>query len=208
VKSLNVQIPLGEPDPTRSTDHLRLPQVRRLSGQVGSGRVGSGPCPYGGIWHRPDQTLSLVGSGGVVSKFHYTDRTRHVRACDQVSDKVCDPCQIPLHGPTDFVCDPTRPDQTHGQSPYMSRSSGQVYDQTKSVRTCAETQAVGGSGLVGSGRVRVVEFSNDTTSDKVWPRPSSGIWTLHHTGRSALLLPDNCPAYLALSDSFEFIGGL
>jgi len=41
-----------------------------------SGRVGSGSCPCSGIWHGPDQTLSLVGSDRVVSKFHYTDPTR------------------------------------------------------------------------------------------------------------------------------------
>jgi len=42
-----------------------------------------------------------------------------------------------------------RPDQTHGQSPYMLRLSGQVYDQTKSA-DLSETRAVRGSGLVGS----------------------------------------------------------
>jgi len=148
VKSLNVQIPLGEPDPTRSTDHLRLPQVRRLSGQVGSGRVGSGPCPYGGIWHRPDQTLSLVGSGGVVSKFHYTDRTRHVRACDQVSDKICGPCQIPLHGRTDFVCDPTRPDpRTESVHVEIERTS------LRPDKVRADVCADPGSRWVWSGRV-------------------------------------------------------
>jgi len=53
----------------------------------------------------------------------------------------------------------TRPDQTHGQSPYVSRLSGQVYDQTKSA-DLSETRAVLESGL---GRVRVVEFRSDTT---------------------------------------------
>ena len=43
----------------------------------------------------------------------------------------------------------TRPDETHGQSPYMLSLSGQVYDQTKSA-DLSETQAVRGSGLVGS----------------------------------------------------------
>jgi len=54
---------------------------------------------------------------------------------------------------------PTRPDQTHGQSPYMSRLSGPVYDQTESADVCGDP-----SGLwVWSGRVCVVEFRNDTT---------------------------------------------
>jgi len=51
-----------------------------------------------------------------------------------------------------------RPDQTHGQSPYMSRLSERVYDQTKSA-DLSGTQAV----RVWSGWVRVVEFRNDTT---------------------------------------------
>ena len=70
------------------------------------------------------------------------------------------PCQIPLHGPTDFVCDPTRPDQTHGQSPYMSRLSGQVYTTRQSLRGLVRDPS---GPSVWSGRVRVVEFRNDAT---------------------------------------------
>ena len=71
---------------------------------------------------RPDQTLSLVGSGHVVYKFHYTD-SRTLRP------------------------DQTRP--TDKVRTCMSRLSEQVYDQTKSA-DLSETQAVRGSGLVGS----------------------------------------------------------
>jgi len=58
--------------------------------------------------------------------------------------------QIPLYTNPRTLFE-TRPDETHGQSPYMSRLSGQVDDQTKSADL-----------LVWSGRVRVVEFRNDT----------------------------------------------
>ena len=77
-----------------------------------------------------------------------------------------------------------RPDQTHGQNPYMSRLNRQVYDQTKSadlsdiradpIGLCRrpgrrpETRTLVWSGRVGSG--------------PVWfgpcPCPSSGIWAL------------------------------
>jgi len=46
-----------------------------------SGRVESGSYPCSGIWHGSDQTLSLVGSDRVVSKFHYTDPTRPDKTC-------------------------------------------------------------------------------------------------------------------------------
>jgi len=78
------------------------------------------------------------------------DCAGHVRACDQSPTKSGQ-CQIPLDVPdqtvacrvvsflnsttrTHGLCDLTRPDpqtKCHGQSPYMSRLSGQVYDQTK-----------------------------------------------------------------------------
>ena len=81
------------------------------------------------IWHGRGQTWSLVGSGRLVSKFHYTDPG---------------------------TLSATRPDQTRltdKVSPYMSRLSGQVYDQTGDP-----------SGpWVWSGRVRAVELRNDTT---------------------------------------------
>ena len=58
-----------------------------------------------------------------------------------------------------------RPDQTHGQNPYMSRLNRQVYDQTKSA-DLSDTQA-GPTGLrrrtgsaTKSGRARLVEFGH------------------------------------------------
>ena len=72
----------------------------------------------------------------------------------------------------------TRPDQTHGQSPYMSRLSGQVYNLTKSA-DLSETQAVGGSGLVGSAWWNLGTTRPDPTSDKVWSGPSSKIWATY-----------------------------
>ena len=106
--------------------------------------------PLGG----PDQTLSLVGSG----RF-YTDRTRLDKTRSrQVSDLQSGlQCQSSLHGPTDVVCDPSRPDPR----------TKSVHVETE--RTSLRPDKVGG--LVGdprglwvwSGRVRVVEFRNDTT---------------------------------------------
>ena len=87
------------------------------------------------------------------------------------SPRKSGPCLIPLHGPTDFVCNPTGPDP-----------------QTESVhveieRTSLRSDRVGG--LVGdpsgpwvwSGRVLVVEFGNDTTSPDQLATKSSGILT-------------------------------
>jgi len=91
-------------------------------------------------------TLTQTRINRVRAKFHYTD-PRTLSA--------------------------TRPDRTDGQCPYMSRFSGQVYDQTKSA-DMSETQAVRGSGL----RVHVVAFRNDRTNDKVRSGPSSVIWIL------------------------------
>ena len=87
----------------------------------------------------PGQTLSLVGSGRVVSKFHTTR---------------------------------TRPDQNHGPlgSPTSPRTlSGRRL--VRSISTC--TNFVHGSGLDGSGPVRVAQFRNDPTrpdqtSNKIW----------------------------------------
>jgi len=62
--------------------------------------------------------------------------------------------------------DPTRPDQTRRQSPYMSRLSGKVYDRTESA------EAVRGSGLVGSVQWNLKTIRPASTSDKVWPGPS------------------------------------
>ena len=155
--SCNVQIPLGGPDQTLSETRVGGPSLRQsppgprgspTSPRTLSGRIRSGPCS--GIWHGPDQTLSLVGSGRVVSEFHYTN-PRTLSA--------------------------TRPDQTHGQSPYMSRLSGQVYDQIKTTDVCGDPSGP----WFWSGRVRVVRNLEttrpDPTSDKVWPGPSSGSWT-------------------------------
>ena len=146
---INVQIPLGGPDKISSETRVfrHSPLGPRVSPKQVRGLCRVGSCPCSGIWHGTDQTLSLVGSGRVVSKFHCTNPTRHVRACDQVSDKVCSPCRIHYTDPRTLSA--IRPDQTHGQSPYMSRLSGQVYDQIKSA-DLSETQAVRGSGLVGS----------------------------------------------------------
>jgi len=132
-----------------------------------------------------DPTRLCRWSGLVVSCLNSTTQTGPDMSAPATRSPTKSAVRVKFHYTDARTLSATRPDQTHGQSPYKSRSSGQVYDQTKSVRTCAQTQAVGGSGRVWSGRVRVVEFSNDTTSDKVWPRPSSGIRTLHHTGRSA-----------------------
>jgi len=149
--------------------------------------------------------MSLVGSGRVVSKVHYKDRTRHdqtihVRSCDQISDKVWSVSNSTAwtHG----LCVPTRPDP--------QTKSTHVEIERTSLRPDKVRGLVGDpSGpWVGSGRVRVVEFRNDTTrpdqrqslaeltnviwtdpvrtqqtlwetrvSNKVWPGPSSGTWT-------------------------------
>jgi len=87
-------------------------------------------------------------SGLVVSFLSSTTRTRpNTSAPATGSPTKSGPCEIPL---LRLRPDQTRPDQTHvGQNPYMSRLSGQVYDQTKSA-DLSETQAVRGSGLVGS----------------------------------------------------------
>ena len=68
-----VQIPLGGPDQTAGDPGALGPRGSPTSPPTLSGRVRSGACPCSGIWHGPNQTLSLVGSGRVVSKFHYTD---------------------------------------------------------------------------------------------------------------------------------------
>jgi len=67
------------------------------------------------------------------------------------------PCQIPLHGPREFVCTPTRPDprtksvhvEIEGTSRRPDKIGGRVGDPS--------------GRLVWSGRVRLVEFRNDTT---------------------------------------------
>ena len=53
-----------------------------------------------------------------------------------------------------------------------SRLSGQVYDQTKSA-DLSETQAVRGSGLVGSVQWKLETIRPDPTNDKVWSGQSS-----------------------------------
>jgi len=121
----NVQIPLGGPDQTLSETLFSDPGLRQspfgprgfpTSPWTLSGRIRPSPYPCSGIWHGPGQTLSLVGSDRVVSKFHCTNRTRpdptkHVRACDQVSDKVWSVSNSTTR--THGLClrpDPTRPD--------------------------------------------------------------------------------------------------
>ena len=85
------------------------------------------------------------------------------------------PCQIPLCGPTDFVCDPTRPDP-----------------RTKSVHVEIEPTSLRPDkvhGLVGdpsgptvwSGRVCVVEFTSDTT------RPDQRSGSPTKSGRTRLV---------------------
>ena len=86
------------------------PDGSPTSPRILSNRVGSGPCPCSGIWHGPDQTLSLVGSGRVVSKFHYTDHyTRPDQTCPRLRLGLR-PSLFRVKWTTDFVCDPTRPD--------------------------------------------------------------------------------------------------
>ena len=135
-------------DPGRRNEYPLGPRGFPTSPRTLSGQVRSGPCPCSGIWHGPDQTLSLVGSGRIVSKFRYTDRTGpDTFAPATRSLTKSGPCQISLHGPTDpRTLSATRPDQTRR---YVLRLSGKVYNQTKSA-DLSETQAVRGSGLVGS----------------------------------------------------------
>jgi len=87
--------------------------------------------------------------------------------------------QIPLHGPTDFVCDPTRPTD---KNPYMSRLIRHVYDKTKSA-DLSETRSDFSEQTwspTKSGRVRLVEFGdyqfvdieNGNTHD-IWANKSS-----------------------------------
>ena len=104
--------------------------------------------------------MSLVWFDRVVCKSHYTnqtDTTRHVCTGDQVSDKLCSVSNSTIHGPTDCVYDPNRPDP-----------------QTKCVHVKIEwtslwTDKVGGlvadpSGpWIWSGWVCPVKFRNDTT---------------------------------------------
>ena len=84
---------------------------------IGSGRV---------VEFSTGPTWLCRWSGGVVSKFHYTASTRHVRACNQVSDKVWSVSNSVTR--THGLC--LRPDQTHGQSP------GQSHGQKSSDHPC------------------------------------------------------------------------
>ena len=68
-----------------------------------------------------------------------------------------------------------RPDQTRPTN--MSRLSRQVYDQTKCA-DLSETQAVRGSGRVGSMWWNLEATLSDPTNDKVWSGPSGRMWTL------------------------------
>jgi len=124
----------------------------------------------------PGQILSLIGSGRVVPKFHYTEPTRP----DQTHGPLRSPASPPtLSGRrlvrsvsicTDFV-----------------RGSGLVRSQTKSVGPCSGMRhrpgfvrdLVAGADMSG----RVVEFRNDTTRPDqrrslVGPVPNSTTRTL------------------------------
>jgi len=101
-------------------------------------------------------------SGLVVSFLHSAtrtrpDTTRHVHACDQVFDKVWPVSNSIIHRPTGFVYDTARPDPR--------TKSVHVEIERKSLRPDKVRGLVGDpSGpWVWSGRVRVVEFRNDTT---------------------------------------------
>ena len=127
-------------------------------------------CPLDG----PDQTMSLVGSGRVVSKFHYTDpRTRGLQC---IRAEILDPARPAKHwaccsqensrpprttlpvqtSTTNFVCASIfsrppgchGPDQTHGQSPYMSRLNGPNGLCRRPARTKAVSRRSGSFGSV------------------------------------------------------------
>ena len=129
--SAYVQIPLNGPDQTLS-----------LVGSVGSARVSDKSGP--------DVVAGRVWSCRVLIPLHRPDRTRPDMSAPATSSPTKSaPCQAPLHGLTDFVCDPTRPDPRTKAVQKVLR--GCVRRPKRSV--C----------LVWSGRVRVVEFKNDTT---------------------------------------------
>jgi len=136
-------------DPGRRQSPLG-PRGSTTSPRTLSGRVGSSPCPCSRIRHGPGQTLSLVWSGLVGSLLNPTTRTRpDMSAPATRSPTKSGPCQTPLHAPTDFVCDPTRPDQTHGRSPYMSTTR-------QGRRTCRRPKR-------SVGPVRSVQWNLDVT---------------------------------------------
>jgi len=149
----NVQIPLGGFDQTLSEtrvgDKVRwvragLRQVRGLC-LVGSGRVRVRVVEFGTGPARLCRWSGLVGS-----LLNPTTRTRpDMSAPATRSPTKSGPCQTPLRAPTDSVCDPTRPDQTHGRSPYMSTTR-------QSRRTCRRPKR-------SVGLVRSVQWNLDVT---------------------------------------------
>jgi len=117
--------------PTRLCRRTRYPTMSDgspTSQLILSGLVWSGPVRVRVVEmarSRPDFVAGLV-----VSFLNSTTRTRpDMSASATRSPTKTAPCQIPLY--TDpRTWSATRPDQTHGQSPYMSRLSRQ------SPRTC------------------------------------------------------------------------
>jgi len=121
-----------------------------------SGLVWSGPVRVRVVEmarSRPDFVAGLV-----VSFLNSTTRTRpDMSASATRSPTKTAPCQIPLY--TDpRTWSATRPDQTHGQSPYMSRLSRQ------SPRTCRRPKW--SLGLVWSGPRSGIEERHDQTRDQ------------------------------------------
>jgi len=158
-----VQTPLGGPDQTTSETQVAETSIRWVRAGFRQVRglclVRSGPVRVRVVEFGTGPTRLCRWSDLVVSFLHGPDRTRHVRACDQVSDKVWSMSNFTTrtHGPTDLVCDPTRPDP-----------SVRVEIERKSLQPDKVRGLVGDpSGpWVWSGRVRVVtvvEFRNYTT---------------------------------------------
>jgi len=142
---------------TRISDKARW--VRSGFRQIrGHCLVGSGPISVLVVEFGTGLTRLRRWSGLVVSFLNSTTRTRPDMSAP-ATRSLTKPglCLIPLHGPTDFVCDLTRPEPR----------TKSVHIETE--RTSLRPDKVGGlagdlSGpWVWSGRFRVVEFRNDTT---------------------------------------------
>ena len=108
----------------------------------------------------PGRTLSLVGSGRIVSKFHYADPTGPDPRASWLSDKSADSGRRLVRSMstcTDFVRGSGRVGSGRRQSPWV-RAAETDTDQIVGDVVAGADMSV----RVRSGSVRVAEFRNDT----------------------------------------------